>query len=194
MSNAVRTMFDASETEARRASSRTGTDRLGPFEGVIRMPRFSVPGILLFAGFLFTACGDVSLTELSNEQIVAIENEIRRAAHDHIHSGDAATALSHYTPDAIVASLGYLYPSYDSLASDVRSFYGTIKEVNIAEWHEMQVIVLSRDAAFLTAKFHWNSTDTSGADLDMDGAWSALYIRIDGEWKIRAIHESVLQP
>jgi ketosteroid isomerase-like protein len=87
-----------------------------------------------------------------------------------------------------------VYPSFDSLAADVHSFYGTLAEVRVAEWEDMQVIALGRDAAFVTAKFHWNSTDTSGAILDMHGAWSALYIRVDGEWKIRAIHESVLQP
>jgi ketosteroid isomerase-like protein len=158
------------------------------------MSRFFFRGILLFAGFLLAACGDISQTELTNEQIVRIEKEIRQAANDHLHSGNAATALSHYTSDAIVASLGSVYPSYDSLASDVRSFYGTVEEVHVAEWEDMRVVALSRDAAFVTAIFHWNSTDTSGAILDMHGAWSALYIRVEGEWKMRAIHESVLQP
>ena len=156
------------------------------------MSRGMMISILFSTIISATSCGEKSSVELSSEAIAAIEADVRQAAMDHINAKDARTALGHYTPDAMVASLGFVYPSFDSLASDVKSFYSTIQTVDRAEFRDIQVIVINDDAAFLTAKFHWISKDTSDTFLDLAGAWSALYIRDNATWKIRAVHESVL--
>lgn len=130
--------------------------------------------------------------EIQSARKAEIVREVRQVAIDHINAPDAPTALSHYASEARVASLGFLYPSFDSLSADVHSFYDTIERVNIASWDKMHVDVICDEAAVVTATFHWNSTDTSGAVLDLQGAWTAVFTLQEGDWKIRILHESVL--
>jgi ketosteroid isomerase-like protein len=121
---------------------------------------------------------------------MAVEEGVKQAAWQHINAEDAASALSWYEPDAIVASHGMLYPSFDRFADDVRAFYGNLREVRIAEWDDMYVQVLSADAAVLTATVRWSSSDNDGVRTDLKGVWTAVFVQDAGRWKIRARHES----
>jgi ketosteroid isomerase-like protein len=98
--------------------------------------------------------------------------------------------LSWYEPDAIVASDGSLYSSFDRFAGDVREFYSTLQKVDLATWDEMHVQVLRVDAAVLTATVRWSSTDSVGMRLDLKGVWTAVFVRRADGWKISARHES----
>lgn len=120
----------------------------------------------------------------------AIEAEVRQAARDHLRSKTAAEALSYYTPDAIVASDGSLYPSFDHFSEDARAFYAMLQRVDLAEWDEMQVRVIGEEAAVLTATFRWSSTDTAGERFDAKGVWTAVFVKHAEGWKIVARHES----
>jgi uncharacterized protein (TIGR02246 family) len=128
--------------------------------------------------------------ELDATQRVAIEDAVKQAAWQHLKSKDAAAALSCYEPDAIVASDGFLYPSFDRFAENIREFYTALRQVELAVWDEMHVQVISGDAAVLTATFRWSSTDKAGVHTDLKGVWTAVYVRRAGCWKILARHES----
>jgi ketosteroid isomerase-like protein len=118
-----------------------------------------------------------------------IENEVRQAAFDHLNARDAATALSDFTEDAVLVSNARWYSSAE-WAEQIEQFYGTLQDVHIAEWEEMRIDVVRADAAVVTAKFRWSSTDTSGARIDLQGVWTALYVLQNEKWKIRVRHES----
>lgn len=128
--------------------------------------------------------------ELDAKQSMAVEEAVKQAAWQHLKSEDAASALSWYEPDAIVASHGMLYPSFDHFADDTRAFYGNLREVDVAEWDDMYVQVLSADAAVLTATVRWSSTDNAGVRTDLKGVWTAVFVQNAGCWRIRARHES----
>jgi ketosteroid isomerase-like protein len=129
-------------------------------------------------------------SELSESRIAQIESEVRQAAIDHLHSADAVIALSHFTEDVVAASNNELFSSLDALAEEVRAYYDILKQVNLAAWDEMHFAVVSSDAVVLTAKFRFSFTSTDDERTDLQGVWTALYVKIDGQWRIRVRHES----
>jgi ketosteroid isomerase-like protein len=128
--------------------------------------------------------------ELDAAQRAAIEEAVRQAAWQHLKSENAAVALSHYEPDAILASNGSLYPSFERFAEDAREFYRTLRQIDLAAWDEMHVQILGRDAAVLTATVRWSSIDTGGVRTDLKGVWTAVFVRRAEGWKICTRHES----
>jgi ketosteroid isomerase-like protein len=129
--------------------------------------------------------------DLSAEEVAKIEEGVRTAMSNHLHSEDAATALSHYVPDATAVSNGFLYPSFDALSADVEAFYETLAEVNCAAWDDMRIDVLGADVAGVTARFRWSSTDTTGSRTDLQGVWSVIWVHDNQRWRILTRHESL---
>jgi ketosteroid isomerase-like protein len=122
----------------------------------------------------------------------AIQQAVTDAAWSHLQAPDADTALSYYAPDAVVAGDGRLYVSFDAFAQDARAFYESLREVQVAAWHEPRVQVLSDHAAVFTATVRWVSTDTAGVRLDLRGVWTAVWLRRPEGWRIAVRHESFI--
>ena len=119
-----------------------------------------------------------------------IISEVQQAAVDHLNAEDADAALSYYAEDAAIVSNGYLYPSFQEFAEHVREFYASLSKVNTAIWEDVDIRVINPDTAIFTAKFRWQSMDTQGEKLNLQGVWSAVYVRDQDSWKIKMRHES----
>ena len=119
-----------------------------------------------------------------------IKAEVQQAAEEHLNAKDAETALSYYTEDAAIVSNGYLYPSFQEFAEHVREFYASLRKVDTATWEDVDIRVINPDTAIYTAKFRWRSTDTRGETLNLQGVWTAVYVRDQDSWKIKMRHES----
>ncbi|MHC4476204.1 MAG: YybH family protein [Planctomycetota bacterium] len=154
------------------------------------MKRLSILVSIILGGFIMGSCKNPESIRLSESQIAQIKAEIKQAAIDHINAKDAATALSYYADDVIAVSNDTLFPSFEKLAEDVKAYYDILKEVNLAVWEEMHINVINTDAALVTAKFRYSFTSTNNERTDLQGVWTALYIRRNGSWKIRVRHES----
>lgn len=137
----------------------------------------------------FEECAGSAVSARKRAEIV---KAVKQAASDLLRSRDADAALNHYVSGATVASNGFLYPSFDAFATEIREFYSTLHEIEVGAWDDVRVDVLSTTAAVFTATFRWCSTDTAGERFDLRGVWSAVFVRDDGRWKIRARHESFL--
>jgi len=136
------------------------------------------------------SCQNPNGINLSESQLVQIKAEVRQAAIDHLNAKDAATALSHFTENVIAVSNVKFFPSFEMLAEDVKAYYNILKEVNLAVWDEMHINVINTDAALVTAQFRYSFTSTNNEKTDLQGVWTALYVRSNGSWKIRVRHES----
>ena len=130
---------------------------------------------------------------LSENQLSKIKSEVKEAATVHLNTMDADSALSHYTEDVIAVSNDKLFPSFESLADDVKEYYKNIKELNYASWDDIHIHVINENTATFTAEFRYSFTDTDNQKTDLQGIWTALFIRDDGSWKIRLRHESFSQ-
>ena len=129
-------------------------------------------------------------TKTSTTQLISIKKAIIRTATELLNAEDEATALSHYMDNATVVSNGYLFPSFESVAAEIQKFYDSLREINLAVWDDIRVDVLSSEVAIFTATFRWSSTDSDGVRMDLEGVWSAVFVRDKHRWKIRFRHES----
>ena len=136
---------------------------------------------------------DKSYETLTKLDEGAIENEIKKAAWDHLNARDADTALSHYKPGATVITNGIWFESFKSFEKDVRNFYMSLKEVKLAVWDQIQIQILSPRLALFTGSVLWPSVDKSGSVLKLKGIWSATYSLEKDKWKILLRHESFEQ-
>lgn len=127
---------------------------------------------------------------LSSAQRAAIEEAVKETAWEHLRAKDAETALGYYEPNAVVASDGMLYPTFELFARQTREFYRTLQQVHVAVWDRMHVDVLSAQLAVLTATVRWASTDTAGIRTTLQGVWTAVLVLRQGRWRIRIRHES----
>ncbi len=137
-----------------------------------------------------SACNNRAAPDLSATQRATIEEAVKQTASDLLNAKDAVTALSYYAPGATVVSNGFLYPSFDALATELTAFYGALAEIDLAVWDDMRIDVLSANAAVFTGRFRWSSRDTDGVRTNLQGAWTAVFVRDDDRWKIRVRHES----
>ena len=146
----------------------------------------------MLGGLIVGSCQSPDSLKLTESQIAQIKAEVKRAAIEHLNAKDVATALSHYTEDAMAVTNDTLYPSFEKLAEDIKAYYNILKEVNLAVWDDMHISVINTDAALVTAKFRYSFTSTNNEKTDLQGVWTALYVRSNGSWKIRVRHESVV--
>ena len=130
---------------------------------------------------------------IPENQLSKIKAEVKEAATIHLNTTDAENALSHYTEDVIAVSNVKLFPSFESLADDIKEYYKNLKEVNYASWDDIHIHVISETAATFTAQFRYGFTDMDNQKTDLQGIWTALFIRDGGSWKIRLRHESFSQ-
>ncbi len=127
---------------------------------------------------------------LGDEQLALIRVEIDKAATDHLHAQDADTAMSHFADDVVAISNLRIFPSRQSLAEDVRAFYDILQEVNEAAWNDVHIVVVDQHTATFTAEFRYAFTNKDDEITKLEGVWTALFVRLEGNWKIRVRHES----
>ncbi|MGD9344702.1 MAG: nuclear transport factor 2 family protein [Candidatus Aminicenantes bacterium] len=130
---------------------------------------------------------------LTESQVDQIKAEVTQAAVAHLNATDAETALSHFTEDVVAVSNERLFPSLEALAEDVRAYYDILEEVNSAAWDEIHIRVIDSNAAVFTAKFLYSFTSKEKTRTDLQGIWTALYVREKSVWKICVRHESFVE-
>ena len=127
---------------------------------------------------------------LSDEQLALIRLEVDKAATEHLHAQDADTAMSHFADDVVAISNLQIFFSRQSLEEDVRAFYDILQEVNEAAWNDAHIVVVNQGTATFTAKFRYAFTNMDDEVTRLEGVWTALFVRLEGNWKIRVRHES----
>jgi ketosteroid isomerase-like protein len=110
---------------------------------------------------------------------------------------DVVERMSALYPDTgrvISASGGYVTTTADSLRQGLADFWANVG-VNMREptweWGDIHVDRLSDDAAVLTATWSIPHIAPTGNPHTIRGAWTAVFRRMNGEWKIIQEHLSV---
>jgi ketosteroid isomerase-like protein len=110
---------------------------------------------------------------------------------------DVVERMSALYPDTgrvISASGGYITTTADSLRQGLADFWTNVG-VNMSdprwEWGDVHVDRLSPDAAVLTATWSIPHIAPTGRPHTISGAWTAVFRRMGGEWKIIQEHLSV---
>jgi hypothetical protein len=110
---------------------------------------------------------------------------------------DIVERMSALYPDTgrvISASGGYVTTTVDSLRQGLADFWTNVG-VNMSdarwEWGDVHVDRLSADAAVLTASWSIPHIAPTGQPHTIQGAWTAVFRRMAGEWLIVQEHLSV---
>ena len=170
--------------------------------------RATMPVLLILAILASLAgCGTASGTASGGDRDTALSDAERRAiataveqrlrdATDLRAGGDVVARMLSLYPDSgrvISASAGQVTTDRDSLAGSVRYFWEFIGQ-NMREpewrWGPMQVDVLGRDAAVVTAAYRIPHLTPRGEPHVIGGAWTAVFVRRGGRWVVIQEHLS----
>lgn len=153
---------------------------------------FIIIGVLTFGiqGIIFSQ-------ELNFESINKIENEISDLFERSIQAGEKLdiSGISEIIDDSLKAGFidnGVYYDSFQDLMVEYKS------GVQGLEYQEMNVItekitVLSENHALLTAHGDYSAKVTDGRILKGKFAWSFVYSKMNGNWKVIHSHMSNLR-
>jgi hypothetical protein len=102
---------------------------------------------------------------------------------------DKAMAL--YAPgnDVQVVDFGTIYAGRDSVTSLSRKYWATAQSAHFT-FGSQAVAVLSRDAAVYTAMVTGAVKDSAGVETPLKFAWTGVFVRVGGAWKLQVEHSS----
>lgn len=149
---------------------------------------------LVVCGFMLMVSCEKSSTTLTEEQKNQIADSVKSIIQQNValwNALDFKTSISNYfssDPDAHYIENGHLYSykeidaSYTELASALDLVENKIDNFDI--------IVLSKDAAFITAPIHLKMKAKGLPEFNTTSIWTALLQKRKGKWMIIRTHES----
>ena len=166
--------------------------------------RLAVGALALPLAILAAACRPVGAGEptLGARERAAIAETVERRLRDATDlraGGDVVARMLSIYPDSgrvVSATGGQFTTSRDSLAASVRAFWQNVgQNMRTPEWRwgPMEVDVLSRDAAVVTAAYRIPHLTPRGQSHVVGGAWTAVFARRGGEWVVVQEHLSDVQ-
>jgi len=151
--------------------------------------------VLMFITFLWI-CSNVNSQELTSSQKAKITSEISTLFEKNIKSNESldVSGLTESISDTLSAgfiSQGVYYQSFEDLMKAVNNSMRGIKsqKTNISN---KKITILSDSAALLTASGNYSVALEDGRTLTGWFAWTFVYSKVDGKWKV--IHSHMSNP
>jgi len=154
------------------------------------MRRMILPLLLLVA----VACQPATM-ELTEEQRATVTDELTQAytdVTDVISRFDGEAWLGYFesSGDMYFTEFGEIW-SWSMLADTVRAHWPGMQMTSFA-WGDLNIQVLAPDVGIVTTTFDESFTDAEGTPMDMNGTFTAVWVRTDTGWKI--VNASVTLP
>jgi ketosteroid isomerase-like protein len=135
-----------------------------------------------------------AVSDLTDAQRAAIGDSVEQAWSE-IMAGaralDPARIRAGYVQKPTVVINGLIIEDYDSQFEGIRRWLGSLRQLD-ATYDHVHLEVLTPAAAVATMNHHLWWTDTLGAKGEWHSAWTAVFRRTEGQWKVVYSHESVL--
>jgi len=98
-----------------------------------------------------------------------------------------------YAPgdDILVVDFGRIYAGRDAVTALGRQWWGHPGMTAHFTQSSPHVAVLDRDAAVYTAMVTGALKDSAGVETPMNFAWTGVFVRVGGEWKLQVEHSSL---
>lgn len=88
-------------------------------------------------------------------------------------------------PEFVIAGDGEVKVGYeDGIATPTRQWFAGLKTVLVSEHMNGHAYVLARDAASYTTEFRWSIVRTAGDTVTSHGAWTYVFKKLNGEWRV----------
>ena len=109
-------------------------------------------------------------------------------------NADSIIALYAPGPDILYADGGAVLPSRDSIEAAARAMWGRPGLSAHFTLGSQRVAVLDRDAAVYNGMVTGGVRDSAGVETPMRFAWTGVFVRVGGHWKLQAEHTSYPPP
>jgi ketosteroid isomerase-like protein len=144
------------------------------------------PAILMIGSLALVGCRGSSRTmdDLQRQQVTTAVEAAMRSFEAAERALDAEALIAHFAalPGFHVYNDGQRI-DYETVTANLRNGFSSLRSIE-GGFHDIEVIVLSPDAALATAGFREVVTDQTGEVTRVRGAASWLWRRIDGNWRI----------
>ena len=158
-------------------------------------PRPTPALAVCLAALLACAPGRAANAPLGAQERAAIADTLRalvRDAYD-LSKGDVVRRFMSLYPEegrVVSATAGRVSTTRDSLHASINAFWDGVGQYMVRPtwtWGHMQVDVLDRDAAVMTASYHVPHWTDVGRPHVIGGVWTSVWQRGESGWRI--IHE-----
>ena len=132
------------------------------------------------------------LPDLTDVQRAAIIDELiqlTNASYEAINKLDLENAYTYFSPRTTAVINGMIVKSWEEHKLQGKAFLASLREANYVI-EELKVDVITRDVAIVIGRYSFTAIDTVGNEANAMPAWSWVFARQDGEWKIIHTHVS----
>lgn len=150
---------------------------------------------IILTGFLsFVVCGFTYSQDLSSAAIHKIEKEITLAFDKSIKSGDEldVTKISEHVNDSLKTGFidnGIYFKSFEELMVGFKSGIKGLESQKMTI-DTKKITILSENSVLLTAHGNYAAKLVDGRMFTGKFAWTFVYSKINGEWKVIHTHMS----
>jgi ketosteroid isomerase-like protein len=153
------------------------------------MKRSVIVPVLAVCGLLVSGCGQAETKPLSAEEKAAIAGAVEQRVAgylDAIQRLDLDWILGFWADvdGYVFAGDGELTAGYETHAGQLREDVAGIATINSIVKSNEHIYVLAKDAASYSMEFEWSMTMAAGDTVRSHGAWTYVFKRLDGEWKV----------
>lgn len=130
--------------------------------------------------------------ELTDAERDNIKEEIKQITNSIYESGnrkDAVQLYSNFSDKTTGIFSGTVMESWEQHKRQGADFFASQREIEY-KIDNMTVDVLSGDAAVLYGKYTMTATDTAGITINAKPAWTYVFTKENGKWKIIHFHVS----
>ena len=139
----------------------------------------------------FSACQQETKSDSFDKTRIA--EEIRNVNNTIYLAGNEKNArklYSHFSDSVTGVFNGIVLSSWEDHKKTGAAFFGAQKEMKFTIDSIYHVDVISPDVAILTGTYRLAATDTSGNTINTSPAWTYVFNKQNGEWKVVHFHES----
>lgn len=157
---------------------------------------------LIALNFLvFVACNrpndssmsDNLLTKFDSIQIVDKIIEITdnyANAHNKLDVKGILDFWHYYNPDFIIFENSTIHPTNGEMEKEVEKFYNAGIDSTTLTWTRRDIIPISKEYAHLVGEYDGYLKFETGESVNVHYLYSALFKKINGNWKALRVHES----
>lgn len=145
--------------------------------------------LLLGFAVLAFGCGTRTPSSMTDQERAAVAEAVEQRVSGYVEAierQDLEYLLGFWadTEGFVLAGDGSLTIGYDTWATQIREIVAGTASVLHAEYKNPHIYVLARDAASYSMEFDWSMATTAGDTVSATGAWTYVFKRLDGEWKV----------
>jgi uncharacterized protein (TIGR02246 family) len=133
----------------------------------------------------------MEMTQMEAEEVIqAIMDRTSAWVDAHLRlDAEGVMDIFENSADLKHAENGMIFPSFDAIAELVDRWSETASAMEYV-WQERHVLPLAPDAAVLTSTFSYRTTFKSGEVKSGHAAFTGVFVRRNGVWRIVHGHES----